>query len=179
MNTRGMTSFLTEDNVSSHISYMKMLRCKYSLEEKSFPQIKGKGIAELSKASISAEIKREMLNKLIAWKSHELYFSSFALEVGRCEKIKKYFSSTDAMLYEIENTAQTVSEGFVYVSWTGKSIKIFTSDMPYNYFVKYQPQLALDLCEHSYFLDYRFNRESYVTNALAHLNISVIDDLIT
>ena len=62
--------------------------------------------------------------------------------------------------------------GFVLVYRFGEKIEVrectdFVSAQRYA-----APALAIDVCEHAYFMDYGFDRERYLVSALPYLNVA-------
>ena len=41
-----------------------------------------------------------------------------------------------------------------------------------EHFIKGEPRLAIDLCEHAYFIEYGFDKERYLEDLLRHLDLS-------
>ncbi len=169
-----LRTFLTEENIISHREYMRTLRLRHSIAEKSIPEIKGKSLAELEKLRLSQKDRREIIPNYREYLAHKLYFSSFC-ECQRPEPyLKKYYSSTEAFLYEIHLLAMSVDHGFIFISLTERGMPdIFHKTREDR--IKTTPVLALDLSEHAYFLDYRFDKEAYVRGAISHLDLSLLD----
>ena len=169
-----MRTFLTEENISIHRDYMKTLRHRHSIFEKSMPEISGKSIFEIEKIRLSGKDKREILPNFREFLAHHLYFNSFC-EIQKPQPIlKKFYSSTEAFLYEIHLVAMSEQSGFVFVTMGERGMpQIHHSTM--NERLKTAPILALDISEHAYFLDYRFDKEAYVRGAISHLNLSLLD----
>ena len=171
-----MLTFLSEESIIYHREYMKTLRLKHSIMEKSIPQIKGKSVFEIERMHISNKEKIDILPNFRDYLAHQLYFNSFCNQVQPQNILKKYYSSTEAFLYEIHLLAMKNDCGFIFVSIgdNGKP-EIFHKNR-YDR-IKNAPKLALDISEHAYFLDYRFDKESYIRNALSHLNLSLLDNI--
>lgn len=173
MDYSAMLTFLTEDNIKRHFSYMRTLKLKYSILEKSLPEIKGKTPLEISRMSLKKSVKSEILPNLVSIKSHETYFRSFTANPAPCREIKKFYSSEDAFCYEAFTIAREFDYGFVYViiDERGRLEIKHTSTLPYVH-LREEPILALDLYEHAYFLDYGFSRDEYLRSAISHFNLS-------
>ena len=173
MNYNPMLTFLSEGSIKSHIEYLRGERLRHSIEEKSFPEIKGKSPKEISSMNIKKSIKSEILPRLVNIKLHENYFSSFSSTPTTCKPIKKFYSSEDAFLYEILNIAKGAEYGFLYITADERRTpRIRLSVESDRVFVREFPILSLDLCEHAYFPDYSFDRDKYLRAALAHLDLS-------
>ena len=113
--------------------------------------------------------------KLQNIKSHESYFSSFTELAKPCPELKRHYSSEDAFCYEVLELAREYNGGFIYIFSNGRirpTVK-HSENAPFVY-VKEMPTLAIDLFEHSYFLDYGFEREKYLRAAIGHLNLTLL-----
>ena len=171
MNISALESFLTKDNINLHLEYLKTQRLKYSIIEKSIPAIKGKSFADVLKMRLSKSLENEILPLIISIKSHEIYFSSFSSEqktypFPRCE-----FSSDPAFRYSMLEKAKASNAKFLYAFNDRGILKFaFDSEAPLSVLLS-SSALAIDLCEHAYFLDYRFEREAYLRSAVRALNI--------
>ena len=169
-----MRTFLTEENISIHRDYMKTLRHRHSIFEKSMPEIFGKNIFEIEKLRLSVKDKKEILPNFREYLAHHLYFNSFC-EIQKPQPLlKKFYSSTETFLYEIHLLAMQENSGFVFVLIGDRGIpQICHKTMEER--LKTTPVLALDVSEHAYFLDYRFDKEAYIRGAISHLNLSLLD----
>lgn len=168
-----MLSFLSEGSIKAHIEYLRGERLRHSIDEKSFPEIKGKSIAEISRMNLKRTVKSEIIKRLTNIKLHECYFSSFCEAQAPYKPIKKFYSSEDAFLYEILTLARESEHGFIYVtSGERKRPEIKLSIENPAALLRDVPILALDISEHAYFADYSFDKEKYLRGALSHLDIS-------
>ena len=169
-----MRTFLSEDSIRGHLEFYRQERLKYSILEKSIPQIKGKALKELYKMQISGDMRGEILSRAIFLKSHELYFSSFCDRRRVCCEIKKYYSSEAAFLYELSEQALMMDGGFLYILRDKSGRPYAVSEAECRFGRDFAPCLAIDMAEHAYFLDYRFEKEGYIRAALASLDLSEI-----
>lgn len=174
MRIEAMRTFLSEDAIREHLEHYRLERCKYAILEKSIPGIRGKSLRELYELPLNKELKKEILPKVIFLKSHELYFSSFCERRLTCNEIRKYYSSEAAFLYEVEEKACRMRCGFLYIARdrSGKPVAIREEECAFGR--DFAPCLAIDMAEHAYFLDYRFEREKYIRGALAGLALNEI-----
>ena len=170
-----MRAFLTEENIMIHKEYMRTLRLRHSILEKSVPQIKGKSVFEIEKMRLNSSIKDDALPNLREYLAHEIYFNSFENARHSSPAVKDYYSSYEAFLYEIYLVAMNESCGFVFVFIDERGRPIICHNNA-NKRVKFMPKIAIDISEHAYFLDYRFDKERYLRSALANLNISLLDN---
>ena len=167
-----MLCFLSRDSILAHIDYMKNLRHKYSIIEKSYPTLSGRDIFKLKGRELPRSVRDEAAELMREYLSHKLYFSSFSENLTPCEKIKKYYTSEDAFCYEVLSLARAFNGGFIYVfSDGGSSPRILHSSKTPRVFEREAPTLALDLSEHAYFADYGFERDNYLKSAVARLDI--------
>ena len=174
MNKAVLGEFLSDDNISLHHSYMKDKYLKYSILKKGREELNGVKLEEVHYLRIPRN-EREMAHSLLSEvESHKCYFDSFEICGRRCENIRKCFGSEDAMLYEVLETAKHAEQDFVYIYSDGGRVKIMSAN-PSTAFLRCRPILALDLCEHAYFIDYAFDKERYLRAALAHLNLEKLD----
>ena len=83
MNLKAMKMFLSEENVKKHLEHFRNLRLRFSVLEKSIPELKGKDISAVSKLSISRKIKDEALELLwpIPGYVKLLHFLGLAIEI--------------------------------------------------------------------------------------------------
>ena len=170
-----MRTFLSEDNILIHKEYMRTLRLRHSIFEKSIPEIKDKSIFDIEKMRLEPSAKADILHNLQEFYAHHLYFNSFGFNGSIPSIIKKCYSSVESFLYEVYLVASKKDRGFVYVFSDGNNaIKILHSDdIRKNRFL---PKLAIDISEHAYFLDYRFEKDKYIRSAISNLNISLLDN---
>ena len=173
MSSEAMERFLSKDSLNEHRMYLHTLRLKHSIMEKSVPEIKGKGISEIIKLNLKKSLKNDILPGIISIKSHELYFESFSDKAVSCTEIKKYYSSSEAFLYRLFTKAREAVGGFVYICLDGGGrpyIEVrFPSDKEP---LRYSPVLCVDMYEHAFFADYRFDCDRYLKNLLPYLDIS-------
>ena len=170
-----MRAFLTEENILIHKEYMRTLRLRHSIMEKSIPEIKGKNIFEIEKMRISTSKKDDVLPNYREYLAHELYFNSFSLDRFSPKCVTGYYSSIESFFYEIYLLASEKAFGFIFVFLDERERAIIhhSEDMKR---VRVAPRLAIDVSEHSYFLDYRFDKEKYLRSAISNLNLSLLDN---
>ncbi len=178
MNNEPLSRFLSEKSIFLHKEYLKNEKAKYSIFEKSFPEIVGRSFYELyAMRSLKRSVKEEAIALLANINLHELYFSSFCQNSLPCKEIKEYYSSESAFLYEAWLLGREKRGGFLYfyLDRRGKPCVAYT-DTGIDAFLKAAPCLAIDLCEHAYFLDYGFEGGEYLRRALGFLDISRLTD---
>ncbi len=172
-----MRLFLSEENIKMHLEYLNKQRLVYSILQKSNPQIVGDNIKDIFNKNLFQKDKFDAINLLCDIKSHEIFFNSFASSVPVCKRIKKYYGSVEKLIYDVYVLAKNNSTGFVYLCMDKKgNPRIEYRREPSDIFIKYEPVLALDLCEHAYFKDYGFNKDRYLKNSLGYFDLKLLDD---
>ena len=173
MNFEAMNLFLSEGNIKRHLEHLREKRLCYSILEKSMPELRERPINEIFRLNIDRGIKDEAISLLWYIKSHECFFDSFSMNqsMGKMMRI-----SAEKLLYEIYTEAMKMDHGFLFVTLDKqKTPRLMFSDGNDGAFIKYKPILALDLYEHTYFLDYGFDKKRFLQNAIQYLNISSLD----
>ena len=171
-------NFLSRENVLRHKEYLKELKLKYSVLEKSYPELSGLSFREIAKARVSLDKRLECLELKSKIILHELYFDSFCESFRPSPYVKELFGSEATFLYEIEREVSKSEEyGFLVVFSDRKNkLKFELLDDYTELLLNSTPHLTIDLYEHAYFLDYGFSRKKYVKAALAQLNLNKIND---
>lgn len=168
----GILTFLSKENINLHTSYVESLRLKYSILQKSCDGLLDWDVTKLFKMRLPHDLKEEAIRLLSLIESHKLYFSSFCENTHVCREIRSYYSSEQAFMYEMLLAAKDSREDFLFVCRDNHGKPIIASDKKYTDVIqKYTPCLAIDLCEHSYFLDYGFDREEYIRRAIEHIDL--------
>ena len=170
MNNDAMRGFLSERNLELHRAYLEDARLRMSVLEKSGCVEAGKRYPELLRTRIK-EAKGEVLSLAEDIYHHELFFTSFGERGTASSCLKPRYTSTAGFLYEAERYAMSRDGGFLLIFYDGKSAVISHSTERVMRRCG-EPCLAVDLCEHAYFLDYGFDKLSYVRGALSHLDLS-------
>lgn len=180
MNLDAMRLFLSKENIDQHISNMRFYEAKISILEKSAPRIKGLTLTELNNLRIDREIKKEavLLKKYVV--AHRLYFDSFRENIGKCPRIREIYGSREKFIYDVFTLAKSKDTGYVFICVDKRNLPmiIYSADLSESY-PACTPVLCLDICEHAYFADYRFEREKYIKNALAYFNLNALESKLT
>ena len=168
-----MLSFFSEENYEIHKSYLRTLRLKYSILEKSMDGIKDKKINDIIRQKMKRSDKKDVVDLLWEIVLHEMFFVSFSENTFlMSELVSSIFGSEAAFLNEIFRMAMKIKCGFICVYTTPNNIYLSSSDQ-LEYLFKYgTPVLSIDISEHAYFLDYGFDKERYLRSALPFLDIS-------
>ena len=173
MDISGLRSFLSEENIKMHQGYLKNLKLRYSLSEKSIQNLKGKSMDEVRRMGIKKSVKEELLALLSEIKLHECYFRSFSSASSTSELIKKHYGSDSSFRYELLVCARESPGDFLCVFLRGRSTpEIRACRKDFLAHRAEMPSLALDLCEHAYFFDYGYGKEAYLRAAISHLDCS-------
>ena len=174
MNTARLSEFLSDDNLLLHHSYMKNKYLKYSILKKSREELNGVMLEDIPRLKIPRQETLEAFILLSDIESHKCYFDSFEKRKQRCDNIRLYFGSEERLLYEIMELGKDTCEDFIYIYTQGTRAEI-KAQKASEAFLKCRPILAIDLCEHAYFLDYAFDKERYLRAALLNLNLEKLD----
>ena len=108
-----MLNFLSRDSILSHLSYLKDLRLKYSVFQKSVEAMIGSEGFRFSKIRNGRSFASEGDRILVEIELHDVYFDSFSDEMIRSEIIKKSYGSVDSFLYETYLFVKDKREGFL------------------------------------------------------------------
>ena len=167
--------FLSEEAVGLHKNYLDNLKLEYSILEKSIPEIKNMSFREIWRAK-KLIYKEEILRLKVDIECHKLFFSSFGNEYQQSKIIKDLYGSEASFMYEISTEVKKWHNGgFLIIGILNGAVYKYVGYDLTDIFIKSNPILAIDLCEHSYFLDFGFDKVSYFDNALKYLNLSKID----
>lgn len=163
--------FLSERSISMHCEYLNKMKLQYSILEKSYPCIAERKMTEIQKMRVPYKDEILALRSEIA--AHELFFDSFGAKNQTSALIKSSYSSEASFLYEIYEEGRKKGNCFAFVSRTNRGVEtVFGA--PGEIFKIKNPVLAIDLYEHSYFLDYGFDREAYIKNMLSYLSLNKV-----
>lgn len=165
-------SFLSKDNLIKHNEYLKRLKLEYAILEKSYTELKGLCSKEILRTNLQREIRLEAYSSKIEIELHELFFSSFS-ELHTVSKFPFVNSFTQAsFLYDAEEKIKCTNAQFIIFYKTKSGFLKYQLLKNFSDALEAEPHLCIDLCEHSYFSDYGFDRQRYVKEALFHLNFN-------
>ncbi len=171
-------NFVSESNIARHKEYLRELKLRMSIFEKSYPDMQGAALGGIMRAR-AARSERELALRLKAEiNAHELYFSSFGNSGCRSEKVRSAYGSEAAFLYRLLCECREARGGFLFVFAEGRGVDYYVGEEYARWLVGKSPILALDLCEHAYFMDYGFHRDDYLKAALSRLNLSKMENRI-
>ncbi len=171
-----MEKFLSKENIEMHKEHLKSLCAGYSLKEKCYPQISKKNLLEISRTALPKAEKEEIMLSNIYIKLHKIYFSSFSEIPKPSTTVRQHYGSEDKLCYELLELARTAKEDILMLALDRRGVPriLSYSDTPFAP-LHYDIRLALDLYEHAYFFDYGFNREGYLRQAIASLDLARLD----
>lgn len=173
MNFEGLNCFLSEDNIRRHREFLNTARLKLSILIKSDGRLKGITLGEAKRLRGDRSLREELCSLLWCINSHEAYFDSFRVN-PYVDPRKK--SISEKLLYDIYSLGMNRDYGFICISAEGDNVKLSFSDGN-NWLDNFDDKiLCLDLYEHAYFLDYGFNKDKYLKNAISHLDIGRVLD---
>ena len=171
--------FLSEENLFAHKEHIRTKRLKYSILEKSIPTLKSKSIKEIFSSGMNLKDKRDALCLLSEITLHDVFFESFSdKQYPPSQQVKNKFGAHGTFLNELYKSAMSVEYGFIIVVLAGRDFRIYTAKDYPSVFSIGVPLLCVDVCEHAYFLDYGFDKEKYLVNALSYLKIDIIDEIL-
>ena len=167
-----ITEFLSEESIALHKEYVRQKRLKYSIIESYLPAIKGAMVSDIPRLGLSKRDRTDVLELLPEIALHEIYFASFSdTRYVRSEAVSRTFGSEAAYLNRLFSLAKNSDRGFLTVGRGGvASVVTNLTDA----FINGYPVLAVDLCEHAYFLDYGFDKERYLVSCLSYLDLTKI-----
>ena len=174
-----MLRFLDEESIKIHKEYTEDLRLKYSILEKSIDGIKGKSPRELLRMHLHKRDRDVTVELLSEIRLHTLFFSSFTDEENQAShSVRAQYGSEAALLNLLYKEGVGASRGGFLCLYRINNQISYSHALDYKMlFLKSEPLLAIDLCEHAYFFDYGFRKGDYLINALKHLKLSVFDNL--
>lgn len=135
--------------------------------------------------TIDLNIRGEILYYLSSILNHNLFFYNISNKkitepIGLIKKdINKYFTNYDNFKKEFKTKALNLKgSGYTFLvrddNGELKIINTSNEDSPYYY--GYTPIISLDLWEHSYFLDYYNNKNTYIDNFFKVIDFNKINN---
>jgi Fe-Mn family superoxide dismutase len=171
-----MLDFLSEESIEIHKEYLRSLTLKYSILEKSVNGIKDKSLKEITRQKLKREDKVCVLELLSEMSLHNIFFTSFREKSNNSSKIvSKSFGSEASLLHKLFKMGMDMRYGFLCLYTINDKIQVYASENLTDLVIPVIPLLAIDVCEHAYFLDYRFDKERYLCAALSHLDLSKLE----
>lgn len=161
---------VSKSALAVHREYLRTLNLRHSLFEKSYPTILGKPLDDYKSIYSIPRNEREELYRLKGEiLAHRLYFSSFFGD-GRKAIITDGFRERCTELKYRILCDSLCSDGFLIIFTDGGRVEHYAGQNYHRLIEKGSLLLALDLCEHAYFYDYGFDKESYVKKAVSMMD---------
>lgn len=167
-----MFDVLSERAVQMHKDYLNDLILRRSIFESSYPNgvthsyMRGKTLIDSER-----EKMRELSNRINA---HKLFFDSFGEnKYEESELVKQQYGDVSHLLNEVFKACMSSEGGYIYIVKQRGQIEVLKCGE--NIEPRLKPVLAVDNCEHVYFLDYGFDKERFLYRLLPYLSLSKID----
>ena len=173
-----MNRFLSDEAIALHKEYLRQLKLRYSVIEKSIPEIKDKDMRALCKMRLGRE-RDEIISLKREIQYHELFFSSFGVGYQTSEAIRDKYVTEASFLYEVYLSCGNKGAEFVIVYVKSGEVRIDTVYSLLDSQSQTNPILAIDCCEHAFFLDYGFDKYAYLKRLIPYLNLSAIDKFLS
>lgn len=159
--------FLSDESLLMHKEYLRRLKLRYSILCKSFNGLQDLDIRGILRMKMPRDARDEAMGLYSEITLHKVFFSSFGSTVNpRCAPIETAYGSMASFAYEACKLALSHTHGFLALyNENGKLFMKADTDCRELLMIG-TPRLALDLWEHSYFLDFGFDSERYVSTAL-------------
>ena len=169
--------FVSEENLLLHKNYVRDLELKYSILNKSISNLANKNIKDIYYSSFERDIKTEALGLLYEIEMHKLYFSSFSSDKSyiSSEKVKSLYKNEANFLNAIYKYAFKCNHGFVFAYLKRGKIEIAEGSVERLVWSYSEPKLCLDVCEHSYYGDFGFDKKRYLLSSIPYLKLDVFD----
>lgn len=165
--------FFSEVAVGEHVAYRRYLAARLSALKKSFPGRGSLDTREILAARLHGA-EREMLPVAREILLHDIFFSSFSEKQGKMPPALRRYSSDAAFRYALLERARGTRDGFLCIFPDRRGDARFEIVSPPDFCMTAIPRLALDLAEHAYFYDFGFDREKYLSAAVALLDLSLL-----
>ena len=161
-------NFLSQTNLCIHKEYLRRLKLRFSIFEKSYPELVGKKASEILKLPLQKSERDSAFRLKCEILAHEVYFSSFENSQVASAVVKQQFGSEAELLYRLYEEGID-SDGFLllYIGQRGR-IEYYAGGDYFFVIEKCVPLLAVDLCEHAYFYDFLFDKRKYLQLALSN-----------
>ena len=171
-----MEWFLSEESIALHKEYVRDLKLRYSILEKSIDGIKGKNCNEILSLRLERDCARDIMMLLPEIELHNMFFSSFSINANNTSSVvRKQYGNESEFLSEMYKAGMSLNHGFLAVLQNRSKLEILPVFDYFDVVGKGRLVIALDICEHVYFSDYGFNKKAYLINAIRYLNLSRID----
>ena len=179
---KGISSKTIEEHLKLYAGYVKNTN---SILEK-IPEYRGYEKEDIFASYVVSELGRRFSFEYNGMRNHEVYFSSLSgvatpISLGLLkETIEKSFGSIDNFLSNFKTLAMTRGIGWAVLSYDKKEKILITSWIDEQHLGQLngcEMILALDMWEHSYYLDYiPSEKKKYIEAFFTNLNWEVIEN---
>ena len=171
-----MLEFMSENSYELHREYLRQARLRYAILEDGIKDIKGKKYNEIIRQKINVRDKVDVLRELSDITLHNIFFNSFSeFEYSPCEAVRMQMKSEAELLNRVYSTAMAIPYGFIGVFVFDGKIFVYSDTDRVRLLSRGIPRLAVDVCEHAYFLDYGFDKPRYLLSALPYLDLNKLN----
>lgn len=168
MEELGILQFISEGALKRHRDHATSLCLREQVLRKGPPR-DDRTLIELYRRR-TREDTRALYEEAVASASHTLYFSSFCVYPSVGDAFCRFCGGLTSFFHRLCEEA-AAAHAFLYIG-TDRGGRLHTAE-DIGSFLRQGclPTLALDVCEHAYFLDYGFDRTSYIRAAVGHLDV--------
>ncbi len=171
-----MNEFLSDENITLHREYIRTKKLKYSILESSISKLSGADVKDVFRMKLDLRDKQDALVLLTEISLHDIYFSSFTkIRFSHSSLVAEKYGSDEAFLNDVFRLCMSMKYGFGCVFLFGDKIVVRGFENFEDVFRFGVPRLAIDICEHAYFLDYGFDKERYLICALSYLDTTKLN----
>ena len=169
--------FFTSESIEKHKEYLRQKKLKLSILRKSVSELGGKSIVEVDRMQIASDIKEEALRLMYEIEMHEIFFSSFYNDKAytASKRIRESYVTEAEFLNRLYRSALEAEYGFILAYIYKNKVRISKGSIKDLLRGYGGPMLAIDMCEHSYYPDYGFDKEKYLLAALPFLRLDIFD----
>ncbi len=172
-----MTEFLSDGSTALHREFLRQLKLKYSILEKSIKGLKNRNINDIARQKLNRKDKEDALTLLGEIKAHEIFFASFGKNTYvPCPCVRQRFGSEAALMNELYKCARDLRCGYAAVCLSRREINVVGAEEGRTLYDFGEPVLVVDVCEHAYFTDYGFDKEAYLYRAIPYLDFTKVSD---
>ena len=171
-----MLRFFSEEAVSLHKEYLRQARLRYSILEDGIKEIKNKKYVDILRQKMDKKDREDVLKELSDITLHKVFFSSFSqYEYAPSAYVRDAFGSEAELLNRVYSACMSQDFGFVGVGLVRGKITVVKDTDRVRLLSYCVPRVAIDVCEHAYFLDYGFDKSRYLMACLPFLDLDKLN----